>query len=159
MAYDRCVVLKKLSKQQWYYGETHPLTKLRTRSTFLVCIGLGPKLSPRCPRGDQRGRWFPDVSAFCKANTGQPKVCTCFMLLPTQIQLKSSSHDVPPSSTGRLLWRWAAIVQHIWPQGKVDCLWPAGACVEQFLARALREVTDGLLGNANSESAHSHNKS
>ncbi len=68
-----------------------------------------PKLSPRRARGDQHGSWFPDASAFCKANTGQPKVCTFFMLLPTRIELKSSSLDVPSSSTGRLLWRCAAL--------------------------------------------------
>ncbi len=39
------------------------------------------------------------------------------------------------------------IAQGIWPQGKVDRLWPAGACVEQLLVHALREVLDGLLGD------------
>ncbi len=40
------------------------------------------------------------------------------------------------------------IAQGVWPQGKVDHLWPVGARVEQLLARTLREVSDGLLGNA-----------
>ncbi len=40
------------------------------------------------------------------------------------------------------------IAQGIRPQGKVDCLWPAGARVEQLLVRAFQEVLDGLLGNA-----------
>ncbi len=31
---------------------------------------------------------------------------------------------------------------------KVHCLRPASASVQQLLARALREVTDGALGNA-----------
>jgi hypothetical protein len=30
----------------------------------------------------------------------------------------------------------------------VDCLWPAGAHVEQLLARTFLEVLDGFLGNA-----------
>jgi hypothetical protein len=41
-----------------------------------------------------------------------------------------------------------SIAQGIWPQGKMDCLWPVSACVEQLLACALREVPDGLLFNA-----------
>jgi hypothetical protein len=40
------------------------------------------------------------------------------------------------------------ILQCIWPQCKVDCLWPAGARMEQWLPCAFREVPDGLLGNA-----------
>jgi hypothetical protein len=40
------------------------------------------------------------------------------------------------------------IMQGIWLQGKVDRLWPVGAHVEQLLARALQEVSDGLLSNA-----------
>ncbi len=40
------------------------------------------------------------------------------------------------------------ISQCIWPQCKVDSLWPAGAHVEQLLTCAFREVPDGLLGNA-----------
>jgi hypothetical protein len=36
----------------------------------------------------------------------------------------------------------------MWPQGNVDRLWPAGACVEQLLACAPQEVLDGLLGYA-----------
>jgi hypothetical protein len=38
--------------------------------------------------------------------------------------------------------------QGVPPQGKVNCLGPAGARVEQLLARALQEVSGGLLGNA-----------
>ncbi len=38
------------------------------------------------------------------------------------------------------------IAQCIWPQSNVDCLRPASARVEQLLACALREITDGLLG-------------
>ncbi len=40
------------------------------------------------------------------------------------------------------------ISQGIWPQCKVDCLWPAGAHMEQLLLCAFREVPDGLLGDA-----------
>ncbi len=39
-------------------------------------------------------------------------------------------------------------MQGIWPQSKVDCLWPAGVRMEQLLPCAFREVLDGLLGNA-----------
>ncbi len=40
------------------------------------------------------------------------------------------------------------IAQGVWPQGKVDRLWPAGARMKQLLACTLQEVLDGLLGNA-----------
>ena len=30
----------------------------------------------------------------------------------------------------------------------MHCLWPASVCVEQLLARALREIVDGALGDA-----------
>ena len=30
----------------------------------------------------------------------------------------------------------------------MHCLWPASACVEQLLARALEEIVDGALGDA-----------
>ncbi len=40
------------------------------------------------------------------------------------------------------------IAQGIWPQSKVDCLWPAGARMEQLLPCAFREVSDGSLGDA-----------
>ncbi len=42
------------------------------------------------------------------------------------------------------------IAQGIWPQCKVNCLWPASASVQQLLARTLREIADGagVLGNA-----------
>ncbi len=40
------------------------------------------------------------------------------------------------------------IVQGIWPQSKVDCLRPAGVCMEQLLPSAFQEILDGLLGNA-----------
>ncbi len=42
----------------------------------------------------------------------------------------------------------SCILQGIWPQCKVDCLWPAGECMEQLLPCAFQEVLDGLLGNA-----------
>ncbi len=61
--------------------------------------------------------------------------------------MKSSSLDVPSSSTGRLLWRSAA-AQGVWPQRKVNCLRPASASVQQLLARALQEIADGVLGDA-----------
>ncbi len=38
-------------------------------------------------------------------------------------------------------------MQGIWPQGKVHCLRPASACVEQLLPRALGEVADTALGD------------
>ena len=40
------------------------------------------------------------------------------------------------------------IAQGIWPQSKVDCLRPVGACMEQLLPCAFQEVLDGLLGDA-----------
>ncbi len=40
------------------------------------------------------------------------------------------------------------IAQGIWPQSEVDCLRPAGACMEQLLPCAFQEVLDGLLGDA-----------
>ncbi len=40
------------------------------------------------------------------------------------------------------------VAQGIWPQGKVHCLRPAGASVEQLLAHALREVANVSLSNA-----------
>jgi hypothetical protein len=39
------------------------------------------------------------------------------------------------------------IAQVVWPQGKVDCLWPAGARMEEVLVCALQEVSDGSLGD------------
>ena len=42
----------------------------------------------------------------------------------------------------------SGVAQGIWPQGKVHCLRPASVCVEQLLARALREIADGALGDA-----------
>jgi hypothetical protein len=42
----------------------------------------------------------------------------------------------------------SCILQGIWPQCKVDCLWPAGARMEQLLPCAFLEVSNGLLGNA-----------
>ncbi len=40
------------------------------------------------------------------------------------------------------------IAQGIWPKRKVHCLRPLSMSVKQLLMRALREVADGLLGNA-----------
>jgi hypothetical protein len=40
------------------------------------------------------------------------------------------------------------IAQGIWPQSEVDCLWPAGARMEQLLPCAFQEVLDGSLSNA-----------
>ncbi len=40
------------------------------------------------------------------------------------------------------------IAQGVWPQRKVNCLWPASASVQQLLACALQEIADGALGNA-----------
>ncbi len=39
-------------------------------------------------------------------------------------------------------------MQGVWPQCKVNCLWPASASVQQSLARALQEIADGALGDA-----------
>ncbi len=63
---------------------------------------IEPKVHTRWPAA-------PEASAFCKANTGHPKVCIWFMLLPARIELKSSSLDVPSSSTGKLLWTGALL--------------------------------------------------
>ena len=59
--------------------------------------------------GDHLGNVLPAASAFCSAKTGQPKVCRCFMLAPTRIELNFSSLDVPSSCTGRVLNRSAAL--------------------------------------------------
>ncbi len=40
------------------------------------------------------------------------------------------------------------IAQGIWPQSKVDCLWPVGMRMEQLLPCAFLEVLDGLHGDA-----------
>ncbi len=40
------------------------------------------------------------------------------------------------------------VAQGVWPQHKVNCLWPASARVQQLLARALQEIADGALGDA-----------
>jgi hypothetical protein len=40
------------------------------------------------------------------------------------------------------------IAQGVWPKCKVHCLRPASTSVQQLLARALREVAYGALGNA-----------
>jgi hypothetical protein len=42
----------------------------------------------------------------------------------------------------------SGIVQHRWPQSNMDCLGPAGECIEQLLARALQQIGDGLLSSA-----------
>jgi hypothetical protein len=42
----------------------------------------------------------------------------------------------------------ARLEQSIRPQSKVDCLGPADARVERLLVHALREIADGLLGDA-----------
>ncbi len=41
-------VSKKSSKRQWNCGITSPVVSERTRYTFLVCVGLGPKFNPMC---------------------------------------------------------------------------------------------------------------
>ncbi len=103
------VVSKKFSKMTVILWWDTPCHQIENKVEVPSGIGLGPKLSPRCVLGDQHGTLFPDASAFSKAHTGQPKVCTCFMLLPTQIELKSSSLDVPSSSTGWRMWRYAVL--------------------------------------------------
>jgi hypothetical protein len=40
------------------------------------------------------------------------------------------------------------IAQGVWPQHKVNCLRPASASMQQLLVHALREITDGALGDA-----------
>jgi hypothetical protein len=40
------------------------------------------------------------------------------------------------------------IVQGVWPKRKVHCLRPSSANVKQLLMCALREVVNGLLGDA-----------
>ena len=40
------------------------------------------------------------------------------------------------------------IAQGVWPQCKVNCLWPASVGMQQLLVRALREIADRALGNA-----------
>ncbi len=40
------------------------------------------------------------------------------------------------------------VSQGVWPQRKVNFLWPASASVQQLLARALQEIADGALSNA-----------
>ena len=41
----------------------------------------------------------------------------------------------------------SGVAQGIWPQGKVHCLRPASARVEQLLPRAFRKVADAALGD------------
>jgi hypothetical protein len=41
-----------------------------------------------------------------------------------------------------------SVAQGIWPQCKVNFLKPASASVQQLLARTLREIADGALGDA-----------
>ncbi len=41
-----------------------------------------------------------------------------------------------------------SIAQGVWAQHKVNCLRPVSASVQQLLARALREIPDGELGDA-----------
>jgi hypothetical protein len=57
----------------------------------------------RRTRGDQCGIEFPAARSFSNVNTGQPKACRCFILLPTLIELKCSSLEVPSSKTGKML--------------------------------------------------------
>ncbi len=76
---------------------------------FFACIGDVPKLSPNRARGNHFGIFLPAASVLCSGNTGQPKVCTCFIFTPTQIELNCSSFDVPPSSTGMVLNKRAAL--------------------------------------------------
>jgi hypothetical protein len=64
-------------------------------------------------RGDHLGSNLPEANAFCNANTRHAKVCTCFILHPTRIELNSSSLDILSSSTDKLLWRMAALAGRI----------------------------------------------
>ncbi len=95
----------------WYWGETSPVLKLRTKYTFLACVGLGPKLSPKQALGDYLGILFPAASLFCSAKTGHAKVWLCAILAPIWIELKSSSRDEPSSSVGRMLCSSAAFLR------------------------------------------------
>ncbi len=76
---------------------------------FLACIGDVPKLSPNRTQGNHFGIFLPAASALCSANTGQPKVCTCFIFAPIRIELNCSSLDVPPSSMGMVLNKRATL--------------------------------------------------
>ncbi len=75
---------------------------------FLACEGLGPQLTPRLARGDQCRIEFHAARLFSNANTGQPKACRCFILLPTLMELKCSSLEVPLSKIGKVVWRKTA---------------------------------------------------
>ncbi len=98
-------VSKKSSKQQWNWGETRPVDRLSTRCTLCACVGLGPRLSPRCALVSHHGIELLEARALCSANTGQLKVCKNLMLDPTLIPLKSSSLDLPSLPDGRTLLR------------------------------------------------------
>jgi hypothetical protein len=69
------------------------------------------------------------------------------LLLTTQIELKSSSLDVPSSSTGRLLWRYVALRKAYGHKVKWIALGQRVRTRSNCL-RTLQEVADGLLGNA-----------
>jgi hypothetical protein len=40
------------------------------------------------------------------------------------------------------------VAQGIWPQRKVNCLWPASTSVQQLLVCPLQEIVDGALSDA-----------
>ncbi len=58
---------------------------------------------------DHLGSIFPEANSFFDVNTGHAKVCTCFISYSTWIELSSSCLNIPSSSTGKLLWRRAAL--------------------------------------------------
>jgi hypothetical protein len=76
---------------------------------FHVCIGLGPRLSPKRALGKHLGIVLPAASLFCNAKTGQAKVWLCAIFEPTRIKLKSSSRDDPSSNVGKMLCISAAL--------------------------------------------------